>query len=394
MTDLHTKKARSFQCRDVLWEAIEQMSGELECSVDYLLNEALKQYVKQRGQRLPVVMRLKDEPAAMLSAGPAGHAPAHIPAQPPAFQPPSLVSHEGMPAQVQPPQAAPTMPPAAMPMQGQPPMHVAPPAMHQPQVPRMTTQPMAATPTPPPVRPGAQPTPPPMVGQGGGLPAIPSGRTTPPPADGPVGKQTMTPFPPPARPMERPTATNVQMGGMPPGPGFSPPRYPSMAGAPQGMPGTVTPPPVAVGSNPYGTPVSGGGLPPPPMPSSALQREPTMAPPAPVPPSAPPPAVPVGPGGAQIPSPPLYVMYGGQRMQVNKDRFIIGRGKQAVDLTIKDPNISRQHAMVEFSGGQYYIVDLGSTNGIEQNGARLSRKVLIEGDLIRICDHELRFTYR
>lgn len=143
----------------------------------------------------------------------------------------------------------------------------------------------------------------------------------------------------------------------------------------------------------YGPPPSGGGLPPPPVPTPALQREPPPAPQAQVPPSTPPLAA-TGGGTGAVPSPPLYVMYGGQRMQVNKDRFIIGRGKQAVDLTIKDPNISRQHAMVEYSGGQYYVVDLGSTNGIEHNGQRISRKVLVEGDLIRICDHELRFSYR
>src|SRR4030042_446219 len=66
-------------------------------------------------------------------------------------------------------------------------------------------------------------------------------------------------------------------------------------------------------------------------------------------------------------SPTLAAFYGGQRFVVNKDRFIIGRGKQSSDLTIKDPNVSRQHAMVEFLNGQYYMVDMGSTNGIEYN---------------------------
>jgi pSer/pThr/pTyr-binding forkhead associated (FHA) protein len=123
-----------------------------------------------------------------------------------------------------------------------------------------------------------------------------------------------------------------------------------------------------------------------------LAREPS---PAGAPTPAPPPlqAAPPAPS-SQTPVPPLYVLYAGQRYQVSKDRFIIGRGRQAVDLTIKDPNISRQHAMVEFTGGQYFIVDLGSTNGVEHNGQRITRKVVIEGDLVRICDHEVRFTYR
>jgi pSer/pThr/pTyr-binding forkhead associated (FHA) protein len=91
--------------------------------------------------------------------------------------------------------------------------------------------------------------------------------------------------------------------------------------------------------------------------------------------------------------PTLAAFYGGQRFVVNKDRFIIGRGKQSSDLTIKDPNVSRQHAMVEFLNGQYYMVDMGSTNGVEYNGQRIARKAIAEGDLFRICDHEVRFSY-
>jgi len=98
--------------------------------------------------------------------------------------------------------------------------------------------------------------------------------------------------------------------------------------------------------------------------------------------------------GQQAQGPTLAAFYGGQRFVVNKDRFIIGRGKQSSDLTIKDPNVSRQHAMVEFLNGQYYMVDMGSTNGVEYNGQRIARKAIAEGDLFRICDHEVRFSYR
>jgi len=87
----------------------------------------------------------------------------------------------------------------------------------------------------------------------------------------------------------------------------------------------------------------------------------------------------------------LVLYYRGQRHEINKDRFIIGRGKQSSDLTIKDPNVSRQHAMVECLNGQYFMVDMGSTNGIEYNGQRLQRKPVASGDQFNICDHELRF---
>jgi pSer/pThr/pTyr-binding forkhead associated (FHA) protein len=90
----------------------------------------------------------------------------------------------------------------------------------------------------------------------------------------------------------------------------------------------------------------------------------------------------------------LHIRYQGQDFVVNKEKFIIGRGKQTSDLTIKDPNVSRQHAMIEFDGTSYFIVDLGSTNGLEYQGQRVSRKALADGDLIRICDHELSFQFR
>ena len=87
-------------------------------------------------------------------------------------------------------------------------------------------------------------------------------------------------------------------------------------------------------------------------------------------------------------------MYQGEKWAVNKDRFVIGRGRQSSDLTLKDPNVSRQHAMVEYQNGVYFIVDMGSTNGVEYNGQRIARKAIAEGDLFRICDHEIRFSYR
>jgi pSer/pThr/pTyr-binding forkhead associated (FHA) protein len=90
----------------------------------------------------------------------------------------------------------------------------------------------------------------------------------------------------------------------------------------------------------------------------------------------------------------LSIYYQGERFPVTKDRFIIGRGKQSSDLTIKDPNVSRQHAMIEFLSGQYYIVDMGSTNGVEYNGQRVQRKVINEGDIFKVCDHELHFSFR
>lgn len=90
----------------------------------------------------------------------------------------------------------------------------------------------------------------------------------------------------------------------------------------------------------------------------------------------------------------LSIIYQGEKVGITKDRFVIGRGKQSSDLTLKDPNVSRQHAMIEYQNGVYFMVDMGSTNGVEYNGQRIARKQIAEGDIFRICDHDLRFTYR
>ena len=101
-----------------------------------------------------------------------------------------------------------------------------------------------------------------------------------------------------------------------------------------------------------------------------------------------------GYGAPAVQSGVLSVIYSGEKISITKERFVIGRGKQSSDLTLKDPNVSRQHAMVEFQNGVYFMVDMGSTNGVEYNGQRIARKQIAEGDVFRICDHDLRFTYR
>ena len=90
----------------------------------------------------------------------------------------------------------------------------------------------------------------------------------------------------------------------------------------------------------------------------------------------------------------LYVIFNGQRYPVNKEEFIIGRGAKTADLPIKDGNISRRHAAVVFHNGAYYLKDLGSTNGVEYQGRRFDSKRIDEGDMFRICDYEIRFTYQ
>lgn len=108
-------------------------------------------------------------------------------------------------------------------------------------------------------------------------------------------------------------------------------------------------------------------------------------------PAPPPPPVPLAPPAAQA---KLVVTYGQQSIEVEGPGFVIGRGKQAKGLTIKDPNISRAHATVELTDGVYWLVDMGSTNGTIVNGQSIQRRPIAEGDVARICDHQIHFSYR
>jgi hypothetical protein len=250
-SDQNKKTLRAFQCREYLWEVFERMSAELDCSVDYLINESMRQYARSRGVR-----------TSRVSLGPSFSAP------------PAAVSNE-----------TPTVPPRS-----------SSPSLK------------AAIPT---------------------APAAPS--------------------------FEAPPAS-----------------------APHALPqAPVAAAPVAAPAAPVAPPLSSPGLAPPPLPS--------MPPPVTA-------AAPVAPQPQA--KPPLYILFNGQKFAVDKDEFVIGRGSKTSDFTIKDGNISRRHALVVFQNGNYYMKDLGSTNGVDFAGQRVGTKLIDEGDVFRICDYELRFTYR
>jgi predicted component of type VI protein secretion system len=90
----------------------------------------------------------------------------------------------------------------------------------------------------------------------------------------------------------------------------------------------------------------------------------------------------------------LALTYQGRPYTVEKERFLLGRSKTQADLRLDDPNVSRQHAVIERVGAAWYIVDLGSTNGVHVAGERVARRALSDGDIIVITSHEIRCTLR
>jgi hypothetical protein len=78
---------------------------------------------------------------------------------------------------------------------------------------------------------------------------------------------------------------------------------------------------------------------------------------------------------------PAALVIDGKRHELTRAATVLGRSKEC-DLPIDDANISRRHAEIRREDGAYWIVDLGSTNGIEVNGRRVERTKLLNQDRI------------
>ena len=80
----------------------------------------------------------------------------------------------------------------------------------------------------------------------------------------------------------------------------------------------------------------------------------------------------------------------GRTHELDGRRVVIGRSKEC-DIQIADPNASRRHAELRREGDAYWLVDLGSTNGLDVNGKRTQRAKLANGDRVTIGTTELVF---
>ncbi|MDD3652952.1 MAG: DUF3662 and FHA domain-containing protein [Desulfotomaculaceae bacterium] len=73
----------------------------------------------------------------------------------------------------------------------------------------------------------------------------------------------------------------------------------------------------------------------------------------------------------------------GKYFNLGKGTMLLGR-RAGCDIVLSDSSVSRRHAQIEWSRGQYSIIDLGSTNGTKVNGVRVTTRILKPGDTVAL----------
>ena len=80
----------------------------------------------------------------------------------------------------------------------------------------------------------------------------------------------------------------------------------------------------------------------------------------------------------------------GKGYPVHKTPASLGRDALC-DISIADTRMSRQHAMIFFYAPNFYLKDLGATNGTFVNDKRIKQATIKNGDHLRLGGTKLEF---
>ena len=78
-------------------------------------------------------------------------------------------------------------------------------------------------------------------------------------------------------------------------------------------------------------------------------------------------------------------------IELGEEEIIIGRIPEC-EICLSIENVSRRHARVIFRNEEYFVEDLGSTNGTYVNGIKIVKCVLRNSDQINIGGVKVLFT--
>lgn len=86
----------------------------------------------------------------------------------------------------------------------------------------------------------------------------------------------------------------------------------------------------------------------------------------------------------------LVLLSDNKKIIIDKYPFVIGKSSDETDYTLADSKmVSRIHCRIEYDKGEYFIVDMASTNGTCVNNVRIPSEKMIpihNGDKITIAD--------
>src|SRR6476469_9294454 len=87
--DQSKKTMRHVYCRDVLWETFEQMANDFDCSIDYLVNEAMRYYARSKNYQSPPGPQMTVAPGLTAGGGQASNYNSSATPYPPTTKPAS-----------------------------------------------------------------------------------------------------------------------------------------------------------------------------------------------------------------------------------------------------------------------------------------------------------------
>lgn len=147
--DQSKKTMRHFYCRDVLWDTFEQMANDFDCSIDYLINEAMRYYARSKNYQSSAQPQMQ-----MPQAAPAPQPMAPQPMAPQPMAPPPMGPYGAQGGgHMAPPLAANPAPQQRRP----PPPPMGQPGYQQPAPAPQARRPAAAPPAPRPATPYQSP---------------------------------------------------------------------------------------------------------------------------------------------------------------------------------------------------------------------------------------------
>jgi len=80
----------------------------------------------------------------------------------------------------------------------------------------------------------------------------------------------------------------------------------------------------------------------------------------------------------------------GSEVELEKSRMTLGRGAGA-DVVLDHASISHEHAALELGDAGFRVRDLGSTNGVRVNGAKVMVAELKHGDKVELGSLAFRY---